>query len=121
MPSATRVHSHESQVYIDNTLIRGVQSFRYENPKNVQELRKLGSYKQEDHILTADQPINTSIDFIVNDHVLGKTGNYLKFLSSSESTLKLKDATAETTFSKANLTNFSLDFSVGDLSRGSYG
>ena len=121
MPSATRVHSHESQVYIDSTLIRGVQSFSYENPKNVQELRKLGSYKQEDYILTADQPVDTSIDFIVNDHVLGRTGNYLKFLSSDESTLKLKDATAETTFSKANLTNFSFDCSVGDLVRGNYG
>ena len=121
MPSATRVHSHESQVYIDSTLIRGVQSFSYENPKNVQELRKLGSYKQEDYILTADQPVDTSIDFIVNDHVLGRAGNYLKFLSSDESTLKLKDATAETTFSKANLTNFSFDCSVGDLVRGNYG
>jgi hypothetical protein len=121
MPSATRVHSHESQVYIDSTLIRGVQSFSYENPKNVQELRKLGSYKQEDYILTADQPIDTSIDFIVNNHVLDKNGNYLKFLSSDESTLKLKDATAETTFSKANLTNFSFDCSVGDFVRGNYG
>ena len=121
MPSATRVHSHESQVYIDSTLIRGVQSFSYENPKNVQELRKLGSYKIEDHILTADQPIDASIDFIVNNHVLGRTGNYLKFLSSDESTLKLKDATAETTFSKANLTSFSLDCSIGNFVRGSYG
>jgi hypothetical protein len=121
MPSATRVHSHESQVYIDNTLIRGVQSFKYQNPKNVQELRKLGSYKQEDYILTADQPIDTTIDFVVNDHVLGKTGNYLKFLSSDESTIQLKDATARTTFSKANLTNFSLNFGVGELARGSYG
>ncbi len=121
MPSATRVHSHESQVYIDSTLIRGVQSFSYDNAKNVQELRKLGSYKQEDYILTADQPVDTSIDFIVNDHVLGRAGNYLKFLSSDESTLKLKDITAETTFSKANLTNFSFDCSVGDLVRGNYG
>ena len=121
MPSATRVHSHESQVYINSTLIRGVQSFSYENPKNVQELRKLGSYKQEDYILTADQPIDTSIDFIVNNHVLDTNGNYLKFLSSDESTIQLKDATARTTFSKANLTNFSLDFSVGELARGSYG
>lgn len=121
MPSATRVHSHESQVYIDNTLIRGVQSFSYENPKNVQELRKLGSYKEEDHILTADQPIDTSIDFIVNDHVLNTDGNYLEFLSSNESTIQLKDATARTTFSKANLTNFSLSFSVGELARGNYG
>ena len=127
MPSATRVHSHESQVYIDSTLIRGVQSFSYENPKNVQELRKLGSYKQEDYILTADQPVDTSIDFIVNDHVLdtildaSNDAIYLKFLSSDESTLKLKDATAETTFSKANLTNFSFDCSVGGLIRGNYG
>jgi len=121
MPSATRVHSHESQVYIDSTLIRGVQSFSYENPKNVQELRKLGSYKQEDYILTADQPIDASIDFIVNDHILGRDGNYLKFLSSDESTLTLKDATAETTFSKANLTNFSFDCSVGDFVRANYG
>jgi len=121
MPSVTRVHSHESQVYIDDTLIRGVQSFNYENPKNVQELRKLGSYKQEDYVLTADQPIDTSIDFIVNDHVLDKKGNYLKFLSSDESTIQLKDATAETTFSKANLTNFSLDFSVGEFVVGNYG
>jgi hypothetical protein len=121
MPSVTRVHSHESQVYIDNTLIRGVQSFNYENPKNVQELRKLGSYKQEDYILTADQPIDTSIEFIVNDHVLDKDGNYLKFLSSDESSIKLKDATAETTFNKANLTNFSLDFTVGEFAIGKYG
>ncbi|MDB4317784.1 hypothetical protein N9973_00640 [bacterium] len=121
MPSATRVHSHESQIYIDDTLIRGVQSFSYENTKNFQELRKLGSYKQEDYILTADQPIDTSIDFIVNDHVLDTDGNYLKFLSSDESTIQLKDATARTTFSKANLTNFSLKFSVGELARGSYG
>lgn len=121
MPSVTRVHSHESQIYIDNTLIRGVQSFSYENPKNVQELRKLGSYKQEDYILTADQPIDTSIDFIVNDHVLDKNGNYLKFLSSDEATIQLKDTTARTTFSKANLTNFSLQFSVGELALGNYG
>ena len=121
MPSVTRVHSHESQIYIDNTLIRGVQSFSYENPKNVQELRKLGSYKQEDYILTADQPIDTSIDFIVNDHVLEKNGNYLKFLSSDEATIQLKDTTARTTFSKANLTNFSLQFSVGELALGNYG
>ena len=121
MPSVTRVHSHESQVYIDDTLIRGVQSFSYENPKNVQELRKLGSYKQEDYVLTADQPIDTSIDFIVNDHVLDTDGNYLKFLSSDESTIKLKDATATTTFSKANLTNFSLEFGVGEFVRGNYG
>ena len=121
MPSVTRVHSHESQVYIDSTLIRGVQSFRYENPKNVEQIRKLGSYKVEDHILTADQPIDTSIDFIVNDHVLDKSGNYLKFLSSDESSIKLKDATAETTFNKANLTNFSLDFNVGESAVGNYG
>ena len=121
MPSVTRVHSHESQVYIDNTLIRGVESFRYQNPKNVQEIRKLGSYKTEDHVLMADQPIEVSMGFIVNDHVLGKTGNYLKFLSSDESTIQLKDSTARTTFSKANLTNFSLDLSVGDLVIGNYG
>ena len=121
MPSATRVHSHESQVYINSTLIRGVQSFSYENPKNTQELRKLGSYKEEDYILTADQPIDTSIDFIVNDHILDTDGNYLKFLSSDESTIQLKDSTARTTFSKANLTNFSLNFGVGELARGSYG
>ena len=121
MPSVTRVHSHESQVYIDSTLIRGVQSFSYENPKNFQELRKLGSYKQENYILTADQPIDTSIEFIVNDHVLDKNGNYLKFLSSDESSIKLKDATAETTFNKANLTNFSLDFNVGEFAIGNYG
>ena len=121
MPSVTRVHSHESQIYIDNTLIRGVRSFSYQNPKNVQELRRLGSYKQENYILTADQPIDTSIEFIVNDHTLNKNGNYLKFLSSVESTIQLKDTTARTTFSKANLTNFSLDFSVGDLALGKYG
>ena len=121
MPSATRVHSHESQVYIDNTLIKGVQSFSYDRPKNTQEIRKLGSYKQEDYILTADQPIDTSIDFIVNNHVLDKYGNYLQFLSSDESTIQLKDTTARTTFSKANLTNFSLNFSVGELARGNYG
>ncbi len=121
MPSVTRVHSHESQVYIDNTLIRGVESFRYQNPKNVQEIRKLGSYKTEDHVLIADQPIEVSMRFIVNNHVLGKTGNYLKFLSSDESTIQLKDSTARTTFSKANLTNFSLDFSIGDLAIGNYG
>jgi len=120
MPSVTRVHSHESQIYIDNTLIKGVQSFSYDNPKNVQELRRLGSYKQEDYILTADQPIDTSIDFIVNDHVLEKNGDYLKFLSSDEATIQLKDTTARTTFSKANLTNFSLDFSVGELALGNY-
>ena len=121
MPSVTRVHSHESQVYIDNTLIRGVESFTYQNPKNVEEIRKLGSYKVENHILTADQPIDVTIDFIVNNHILSRTGNYLKFLSSNESTLKLKDATAETTFSKANLTNFSLNFNVGELVLGNYG
>jgi hypothetical protein len=121
MPSVTRVHSHESQIYIDNTLIRGVRSFSYQNPKNVQELRRLGSYKQENYILTADQPIDTSIEFIVNDHTLNKNGNYLKFLSSVESTIQLKDTTAKTTFSKANLTNFSLDFSVGELALGKYG
>ena len=121
MPSVTRVHSHESQIYIDNTLIRGVRSFSYQNPKNVQELRRLGSYKQENYILTADQPIDASIEFIVNDHTLDKNGNYLKFLSSDESTIHLKDTTARTTFSKANLTNFSLDFSVGDLALGKYG
>ena len=102
-------------------MIRGVRSFSYQNPKNVQELRRLGSYKQENYILTADQPIDTSIEFIVNDHTLNKNGNYLKFLSSVESTIQLKDTTARTTFSKANLTNFSLDFSVGELALGKYG
>lgn len=120
MPSATRVHSHESQVYIDNTLIRGVQSFSYDQGKNTEAIRKLGSYKTMDFVLNSDQPIDTSIEFILNNHILSRTNNYLKLLTSTESTIQLKDVTARTTFSKANLTSFSLDFNVGSLALGSY-
>jgi hypothetical protein len=120
MPSVKRVNSHQSQVYIDDVLIKGVQAMNYSKTKETEPIRRLGSYKNEDFILKADQPVTASIDFIVNDHILNRTGNYLNLLSSSESTLRLKDITSETTFSKANLTKFSLSFDVDSLAQGSY-
>ena len=106
MPSVTRVHSHESQIYIDNTLIRGVRSFSYQNPKNVQELRRLGSYKQEDYILTVNsyklsKPTNSKCEteklsnIVVSMHQgLNTAGEKVKFASKGIPVLQTRNITS---------------------------
>ena len=65
MPSVTRVHSSDAQVFINDFRLKGVQSFNYENPKSTTEIRKLGSYKTEDYVLNSDQPVTASMNFLL--------------------------------------------------------
>jgi len=121
MPSVTRIHSSDAEVYINTDRLNAVQSFSYENPKSTTEIRKLGSYKIEDRILNADQPINSTVNFLVTDYILENTANRLDLLSLQTYTLKLVETAGTTTLSNSYLNNYNLNFSVGELAQGSYG
>lgn len=120
MPSVTRIHSSDAEVYIDTDRLNGVQSFSYENTKEFSEIRKLGSYNIEDRILNADQPINSTVDFLVTNYILENTANRLDLLSLQTYTLKLVETAGTTTLSNSYLTDYNLNFSVGELAQGSY-
>jgi len=121
MPSVTRIHSSDAEVYIDTNRLNAVQSFSYENSKSFSEIRKLGSYEIENRILNADQPINSTVNFLVTDYILENTANRLDLLSLQTYTLKLVETAGTTTLSNSYLNNYNLNFSVGELAQGSYG
>lgn len=129
MPKVVRVNSTDTQVSMKNqdssgehSKLIGIQSASISTQKDFTELPELGKFGTQDRILNSNQTTNLNLDFILksdksNDPFFGNTSN--GFLSTDKFTFKVKDLAGSNTVNNAYLSSYSLDFSVGEVPKGS--
>ena len=125
-----RVHSSESQVFIRDQRLIGVQSFSIDESKDFTEIQDLGSYSVTNRILNPNQKINTTLDFILIDNNSSISANRIVYdpfyqfqtsglLSIETFDLKFKNFAGENTVSGAYLTSYSISAAVENVVIGS--
>lgn len=124
MPTVPRVHSSDTQVFLNNTRLTGIQSVSFDTEKQFTELPKLGQFRTQDRILNANQTTNLKLDFIlaasvINDPFFGFQQSGI--LSVEKFNFKIIDTVGENLISGAYLSNYSLNFAVGEIPKGSVG
>jgi len=122
MPTVPRVHSSDTQVFLNNTRLTGIQSVEFDTEKQITELTKLGQFGTQDRILTSNQTTNLKLDFILacdvaNDPFFGFQNSGI--LSVEKFNFKVIDTVGQNLISGAYLSNYSLNFGVGELVKGS--
>lgn len=101
----------------------GVQSCNIETQKSFQEIRSIGKIGVEDRILESNQTSNLSIDFVLND--VGTNDPFFDFktgsnvLSTENFNFDIKDLVGQSVITGAYMTNYSIQGSVGELTKGS--
>jgi hypothetical protein len=119
----TRVHSSDTQVFIEDIRISGVQSVSFDTSKQVDEIRNLGHQEVTDRILTANQTTNFSMDYHVVegenafDPFFSFTGaaGFNDLISVDKYNIKIKDNAGENEIEGAYLSSYSLNLSVGEI------
>lgn len=119
----TRVHSSDTQVFIEDVRISGVQSVSFDTSKQVNEIRNLGHQEVTDRILTANQTTNFSMDYHVVeggtafDPFFSFTGTagFNDLISVDKFNIKIKDNAGENEIDGAYLSSYSLNLSVGEI------
>ena len=119
MPSATRVHSSDTQVFIDDVIITGLQTKNVEINREYQDLNSLGSTHNKDKILTSNQTVSINLDYLVVDYGFDPFDTDAGLLNIDKQEIKIVDTTHEFVASGVYLQSCSLDMSVGDAPRGS--
>lgn len=113
MPCETRVHSSDTQVFLDGVGITGLQSKGVTIDINNQDLRNLGSLSNSDKIITADQTVNVDLSYLIIAESFNPfTGNLLNI---DKQEIIIKDTTEELTISDCYLDSINLNFSVGEI------
>lgn len=119
----TRVHSSDTQVFVEDIRISGVQSVSFDTSKQVNEMRNLGYHQVTDRLLTANQTTNFSMDYHVVeggtafDPFFSFTGvaGFNDLISVDKYNIKIKDNAGENEIEGAYLSNYSLNLSVGEI------
>ena len=119
----TRVHSSDTQVFVEDIRISGVQSVSFDTSKQVNEIRNLGYHQVTDRLLTANQTTNFSMDYHVVeggtafDPFFSFTGNagFNDLISVDKYNIKIKDNAGENEIEGAYLSSYSLNLSVGEI------
>jgi hypothetical protein len=125
-----RIHSSESEVFIKNQRLTGVQSFSINETKDFAEIQDLGSYSVTNRILNPNQKINVSLDFILIDNNSPINANrfvcdpFYQFqtsglLSTETFNLSFKNFAGENIVSGAYLTSYSINGSLDNFVVGS--
>ena len=122
--AVTRVHSSDSQVFVNDQRIPLIQSLNISTNKDVTPLRELGEYHVVDRILNSNQTTELSINTIISTGASGVDPFYTfqeqeaGFLSTTNFDFKAKDNAGESLISGAYLTAYTLDGSVGEIVKG---
>lgn len=118
MPSVTRVHSSDTQIFIDDVAIAGIQSKNLEINREYQDLRHLGSTSNKDKILTSNQTVGINLDYLVIHNGFDPFNTTSGLLNIDKQEIKIVDTTHEFIASGVYLESCSLDISVGETPRG---
>ena len=118
MPSATRVHSSDTQVFIDDVIITGLQTKNVEINREYQDLNSLGSTHNKDKILTSNQTVSINLDYLVVDYGFDPFDTDAGLLNIDKQEIKIVDTTHEFIATGVYLQSCSLDISVGETPRG---
>tara|TARA_R100000231_G_scaffold134416_1_gene107954 strand:- start:5663 stop:6514 length:852 start_codon:yes stop_codon:yes gene_type:complete len=119
-----RVHSSDIQLFIDEKRVPAVESLSFSTSKNLEDIPRLGVGHITDRILGPNQ--STELNYSIN-LTTGATGidpfySYQQmqsgFLSTGGFEFKVKDVAGINTISGATLTSYSLNGSVGNLTKG---
>jgi hypothetical protein len=119
-----RVHSSDTQLFVDGQRIPAVDSLGLNSSKATESLSRLGTMNMVERILLPNQ--ETELNYSIN-LTTGATGidpfySYQQmqsgFLSTGSFKFEIKDTVGVTTLSGATLTSYSVDGSVGGLAKG---
>ena len=119
-----RVNSADTQIFINNNRLAGVQSFSLSNNKEVLDLQPLGKFDISDKIQTPNQKVDFTLDFLlVNDKSYIRSDPFFCFqtsgiISVENFNFKVRDLVGENSISGAYLTSYSIKGAVGDFVRG---
>lgn len=124
MPTVSRVHSSDTQVFLNDTRLVGIQSVSFDTQKQITDLPALGQFGTENRILTSNQATNLKLDFILasdieNDPFFSFAGSGI--ISVDKKNFKIIDTVGQNLISGAYLSNYSLNFGVGQIVQGSVG
>ena len=120
-----RIHSSDTQLFIDTESIPAVTSLSVDTTKKVTDIRRLGTIHVTERVLTSNQ--STSINVAMN-LTTGATGvdpfyqfqqQGAGFLSTGKFKFDIKDTVGVTTVEEASLTSYSIRGSVGSIVEGS--
>jgi hypothetical protein len=120
-----RVHSSDTQVFVDNVRIPMVNSVSLSSSKNLVDLPTLGVSHIQERVLGKDQTSRLSLSVIVCTGASGIDPLYrpqqrnFGFLNTGKYQFKIKDLAGVTTISGASLTSYSVNGSVGSVVEGS--
>ena len=117
----TRVHSSDTQVFVNSTRLLGVQSVDVSVEKSNTPIRSLSRLNNTDYLLNANQKIDLSLTY----HAVTENGAFDPFFSVSNSEVlsveyfdfEILDNAGRQLISGAYLSNYSLNLAVGQVAQ----
>ena len=120
-----RVHSSDTQLFVNNQRIPAVTSTTVNSSKKLTDIQRLGASHVVDRVMESEQMSSLSYDVLLTTGATGIDPIYSYqqmnsgFLSTGSFEFTLKDIAGVTTISGASLTSYEINGSVGGLVRGS--
>tara|TARA_Y100000004_G_scaffold149679_1_gene171677 strand:+ start:162 stop:1013 length:852 start_codon:yes stop_codon:yes gene_type:complete len=120
-----RIHSSETQVFVDGQRIPAIQSVSINSEKKVTDIPRLGDSHVTERMLNANQTSTVSMDVFLTTGATGIDPIYSYqhmqsgFLSTGKFKFEVKDLAGVTTISGGSLTSYSINGTVDDIVKGS--
>lgn len=120
-----RIHSSETQVFVDGQRIPAIQSVSVNSEKKVTDIPRLGDSHITERMLNANQTSTLSMDVFLTTGATGIDPIYSYqhmqsgFLSTGKFKFEVKDLAGVTTISGGSLTSYSINGTVDDIVKGS--
>lgn len=121
MAKVDRVHSSDTQVFVDTVRIPMINSLSFSSSKNIVDLPALGVGHVQDRILGRNQSTSIDLGAIICTGASGIDPLYkfqqrnFGFLNTGKYDFQIKDLAGVTTISEASLTSYSVKGSLGSL------
>lgn len=119
-----RIHSSDTQLFIDGSRIPAVNSLSFSTPKEVQDIQRLGTINIAERVLTANQTTTLDMEMLLTTGATGVDPFYQfqqrhgGFLTTGKFDFQIKDTVGSTIINDASLTSYSINASVGELIKG---
>mgnify|MGYP003138328624 FL=1 len=122
---AERIHSSDTQLFINGTGVPAINSLSISSSKEVEDIARLGTYHTTERIIKSNQTSSLSIGMFLTTGATGVDPIYNPqkkeegFLSTGKFDFQIKDLVGVTTITGASMTSYSINGSVGSLVEGS--
>ena len=112
-----RVHSSNSRIYVNNTLLTGISNCEITNPVANEPIQELGSYVISDRVAKSKQSPEISLSWVLGAKSSDPFFDFATsgIISVESFNIKVRDTVGEQILSGAVLNSYSVKAGVGEL------